>query len=243
MSPALGATRQISYSNSRRIGFIMKRIKGIPEFDRPREKMEKKGPAALSNLELLAVLLGSGIKGKDVFEVARDILKVTEGKADLVSLETLRSIDGVGLAKAAQIMAALEYAKRLLVRDGVIIKSAEDALALTEELKDKKQEYFLTLTLDGASRLIQKRTVFIGTLNKSIVHPREIFADAISDRAAGIIFVHNHPSGNTEPSEEDFAITERLLATAKIVGIDVIDHIIVGRIDYFSFQAAGLLKQ
>ncbi len=221
----------------------MRRIKGIPEFDRPREKMKKKGPAALSNLELLAVLLGSAIKGKDVFEVARDILKVTEGKADLVSLETLRSIDGVGLAKAAQIMAALEYAKRLLVPDGVIIKSAEDALALTEELKDKKQEYFLTLTLDGASRLIQKRTVLIVTLNKSIVHPREVFADAINDRAACIIFVHNHPSGNTEPSEEDFAITERLLATAKIVGIDVIDHIIVGGKGYFSFQAAGLLNE
>lgn len=204
--------------------------------------MEKKGPAALSNLELLAVLLGSGIKGKDVFEVARDILEVTEEKADLISLETLRSIDGVGLAKATQIMAAIEYAKRLLVREGVSIKSTEDVLALTEELKDKKQEYFLTLTLDGASRLIQKRTVFIGTLNKSIVHPREVFADAISDRAAGIIFIHNHPSGNTEPSEEDFAITERLLATAKIVGIDVIDHIIVAGSGYFSFQAAGLLS-
>ncbi|MGA7874799.1 MAG: DNA repair protein RadC, partial [Desulfoferrobacter sp.] len=165
------------------------------------------------------------------------------GKADLVSLETLRSIDGVGLAKATQIMAALEYAKRLLVRDGVIIKSAAEALALTEELKNKKQEYFLTLTLDGASRLIQKRTVFIGTLNKSIVHPREIFEDAISDRAAGIIFVHNHPSGNTESSKEDFAITERLLATAKIVGIDAIDHIIVGGSGYFSFQAAGLLNE
>ena len=221
----------------------MKIIKGIPEFDRPREKMERKGPAALSNLELLAVLLGSGIRGKGVFEVARDILQVTEGKADLISLEALRGIEGVGLAKASQIMAAIEFAKRLLVRDDVKITSVNDALALTDELKDKKQEYFLTLTLDGASRLIQKRMVFMGTLNKSIVHPREIFADAVSDRAAGIIFVHNHPSGNTEPSEEDFAITERLLDAAKIMGIDVIDHIIVGRNGYFSFQAAGLVKQ
>jgi DNA repair protein RadC len=120
------------------IGIVMKRIKGIPEFDRPREKMEKKGPAALSNLELLAVLLGSGIRGKGVFEVARDILKLTEGKADLISLETLRGIDGVGLAKASQIMAAIEFAKRLLVRDDVRIKSIHDVLALTDELKDKK---------------------------------------------------------------------------------------------------------
>lgn len=205
--------------------------------------MARKGPEALSNLELLGVLLGSGIRGKGVLEVARDILKVTEGKVDLISMDTLQSVDGVGLAKASQIMAAIEFAKRLLVRDNVRISSVNDALALTEELKDKKQEYFLTLTLDGASRLIQKRTVFIGTLNKSIVHPREVFADAVSDRAAGIIFVHNHPSGNTEPSEEDFAITERLLAAAQIMGIDVIDHIIVGRDGYFSFQAAGLLRQ
>lgn len=221
----------------------MRNIKNISESDRPREKMVRKGPEALSNLELLAVLLGSGIRGKGVLEVARDILKVTEGKVDRISLDNLQRIDGVGLAKAGQIMAALEFAKRLLVHDNVRITSVNDALALTEELKDKKQEYFLTLTLDGASRLIQKRTVFIGTLNKSIVHPREVFADAVSDRAAGIIFVHNHPSGNTEPSEEDFAITERLLAAAQMMGIDVIDHIIVGRDGYFSFQAAGLLRQ
>lgn len=149
------ALQRISYSNSIHIGTVMKKIVGIPEFDRPREKMERKGPEALLNLELLAVLLGSGIRGKGVFEVARDILKVTEGKADLISLETLRSIDGVGLAKASQIMAAIEFAKRLLVRDDVKISSVNDALALTDELKDKKQEYFLTLTLDGASRLIQ----------------------------------------------------------------------------------------
>jgi DNA repair protein RadC len=116
----------------------MKRIKGIPEFDRPREKMEKKGPGALSNLELLAVLLGSGIKGKGVFEVARDILKEMEDKLDLVTLETLRGIDGVGLAKAGQIIAAIEFAKRFLVRDDLKITSVHEALALTEELKDKK---------------------------------------------------------------------------------------------------------
>jgi len=143
------AMQRISYSNSIHIGTVMKKIVGIPEFDRPREKMERKGPEALLNLELLAVLLGSGLRGKGVFEVARDILKVTEGKADLISLETLRSIDGVGLAKASQIMAAIEFAKRLLVRDDVKISSVNDALALTDELKDKKQEYFLTLTLDA----------------------------------------------------------------------------------------------
>src|SRR3990167_1160795 len=201
----------------------MKKIKNIPEFDRPREKMEKKGAKALSDLELLAVLLGSGIQGKDVFEVARDI-------------------EGVGLAKACQIMAAIEFSKRFLVKEGIKVKNAEDAAKLTEELKDKKQEYFLSLTLDGASNLIQKRTVFIGTLNHSIVHPREVFADAISDRAAGIIFVHNHPSGDIDPSKEDIAITNRLLEVGKMVGIEVIDHVIISKDGCFSFQAEGMLK-
>jgi len=113
---------------------------------------------------------------------------------------------------------------------------------LARELKTKKQEYFLSLTLDGASNLIQKRTVFIGTLNHSVVHPREVFADAISDRAAGIIFVHNHPSADISPSKEDIAITRRLIETGKIVGIEVIDHIIVSRNGHFSFQAEGMLK-
>ncbi len=220
----------------------MKKIKTIPQFDRPREKMEQKGAKALSNLELLAVLLGSGIKGKDVFEVARDILRLAQDDFDNISLEKLKDIEGVGLAKACQIMAAIELSKRFLIKEGIKIKNVDDVLRLTEELKDKKQEYFLSLALDGASNLIQKRTVFIGTLNHSIVHPREVFADAISDRAAGIVFVHNHPSGNAEPSKEDIAITKRLVEVGKIIGIEVIDHIIIGKNGYFSFQAEGMLR-
>ena len=220
----------------------MKRIKTLPQFDRPREKMEQKGAKALSNLELLAVLLGSGIKGKGVFEVAKDILNLTKDNFDSINIETLKNIEGVGLAKACQIMAAIEFAKRFLVNEGIKIKNTEDVVNLARELKTKKQEYFLSLTLDGASNLIQKRTVFIGTLNHSVVHPREVFADAISDRAAGIIFVHNHPSADISPSKEDIAITRRLIETGKIVGIEVIDHIIVSRNGHFSFQAEGMLK-
>lgn len=120
----------------------------------------------------------------------------------LLSLpEKLNNYSGVGLAKACQIMAEIEFSKKFLIKDGVKVKNTEDVVRLTEELKDKKQEYFLSLTLDGASNLIQKRTVFIGTLNQSIVHPREVFADAISNRAAGIVFVHNHPSGDVTPSK------------------------------------------
>jgi len=220
----------------------MRKIKNIPEFDRPREKMKQKGAQALSNLELLAVLLGSGVKGKDVFQVAKDILKLAQDNFDNISLEKLKNIEGIGLAKSCQIMAAIEFSKRFLVKEGIKIRNAEDVVNLTEELKDKKQEYFLTLTLDGASNLIQKRTVFIGTLNHSIVHPREVFADAICDRAAGIIFVHNHPSGNVEPSGEDIAITNRLLEIGKIVGIEVIDHLIISKNGYFSFKTEEMLK-
>lgn len=221
----------------------MRKIKNIPEFDRPREKMEMKGAKALSNLELLAVLLGSGIKGKDVFEVAKDILKLAQNDFESLDLEKLKNIEGVGLAKACQIMAAIEFSKRFLIKDGVKVKNTEDVVRLTEELKDKKQEYFLSLTLDGASNLIQKRTVFIGTLNHSIVHPREIFADAISDRAAGIVFVHNHPSGDVTPSKQDIDLTIRLIEAGKIVGIEVIDHVIIGKGGHFSFQAEGMLKE
>ena len=116
-------------------------------------------------------------------------------------------------------------------------------LKIVEDIRNKKQEYFITLTLTGASDLIEKRIVFIGTINQSIVHPREIFADAISDRAAGIVFVHNHPMDDPSPSDDDIGITDRLCEVARIVGIEVIDHIIVSKKDYFSFQAEGLLNK
>jgi len=139
-------------------------------------------------------------------------------------------------------MAAIEFSKRFLLKEGIKIKNVDNVVRLTEELKDKRQEYFLSLTLDGASNLIQKRTVFIGTLNHSIVHPREVFADAISERAAGIIFVHNHSSRDAMPSKEDIAVTQRLMEVGKIVGIEVIDHIIISKGSYFSFQAERMLK-
>lgn len=139
-------------------------------------------------------------------------------------------------------MAAIEFSKRFLVKERIKVKNIDDVVKLVEELRAKKQEYFLSLTLDGASYLIQKRTDFIGTLNHSIVHPREVFADAISDRGAGIIFVHNHPSGNIDPSKEDIAITKRLLEVGKMVVIEVNDNVIFGKEGCFSFQAEGMLK-
>lgn len=219
----------------------MRKIKNIPKSDRPREKLQKKGVKALSNDELLAAMLGKGVKGRDVFHIAKDILKLAKDDFNNLTFEKLEKIEGVGLAKACQILSAIEFSKRFLVKDGIKIKTAKDITNLTKELKNKKQEYFLTFTLDGANNLIRKRVVFIGTLNRSLVHPREVFADAITDRAASIIFVHNHPSGNLTPSREDKLITERLIKTGDTVGIKVLDHIIVSKNGYFSFQAEGIL--
>ena len=220
-----------------------KALKNIPEFDRPREKMVTKGVQSLNNEELLMVILGRGMKGRDVRILAKEILKEVEREPHNISLEELTNIKGVGLAKATQILASFEFAKRYLIKEGVKIRNARDIVEQVKDIRNKKQEYFITLTLNGASILIEKRTVFIGTINNSIVHPREIFADAISDRATGIIFVHNHPMDDPKPSNEDIAITKRLCEVAKVVGIEVIDHIIVSKDQYFSFQAEGLLTE
>ena len=214
----------------------MKRIKEMPVFDKPREKMNKNGVRALSDMELLAVLLGSGIKGADVFTLARDILKIAQSDFNSLNIDNLTKIDGIGLAKAAQIVAAIEFAKRFLIKEEVKIMSSDDILKLTDDLKNKKQEYFIVITLDGAHNLIQKRVVFIGTLNRTLIHPREIFADALTDRAADIVLIHNHPSGSLEPSREDLDITRQLEDAGKILGINILDHIIISKSGYYSFQ-------
>jgi len=222
---------------------LTKTLKNIPEHDRPREKMVKKGIQSLNNEELLMVILGRGMKGRDVRMLAREILKQVEKEPQNINLEKLTRIQGIGLAKAAQILASFEFAKRYLIKEGIKIRNVHDIIEQVKDIRNKKQEHFITLTLNGASTLIEKRTIFIGTVNNSIIHPREIFADAISDRATGIIFVHNHPMDDPKPSKEDIAITKRLCEVAKVVGIEVIDHIIVSKADYFSFQAEGILNK
>jgi len=218
------------------------KIKELPEFDRPREKLEKLGPRALSNIELIAVLLGKGTRVKDVYQLSKEIIACVENDFENLNFTTLMKIDGLGKTRACQILAAIEFSQRYLLQDDVKIQSAGDVYKLVNDLKEKKQEYFVTLTLDGAARLIQKRVVFIGTLNQSLVHPREVFADAILDRAAGIICVHNHPSGNIQPSREDIAVTKKLVEAGKIIGIRIMDHVIIGKNTYYSFQAGGLLN-
>jgi len=196
---------------------------------------------ALKNEELLAVLLGSGVQGKDVRKLAKEIISLMDEGLGQLTLERLCTIHGLGTAKASQILAALELSKRYLIRSNRRITDAADVYQELAKYADRSQEYFLTITLDGASHIIQTRTVFIGTLNQSLVHPREVFADAIADRAAGIIVAHNHPSGTLEPSRADMQITQRLKEVAKLVGIELLDHVILTKEGYYSFSDEGVL--
>lgn len=219
----------------------MKSIKEMYQHDKPREKLARRGTQALKNEELLSVLLGSGVRGKDVRKLSREIIVLFEQDFDALSLEGLCDVHGLGPAKASQILAAIELSRRYLIQNNRRITSAKDVYEELSSFGSKKQEYFLTITLDGASHIIETRTVFIGTLNQSMVHPREVFADAISDRAAGVIIAHNHPSGTLEASRADIQITQRLKEVAKLVGIELLDHVILTSGGYYSFSEEGLL--
>ncbi|MCB4754713.1 MAG: DNA repair protein RadC [Sulfurovum sp.] len=219
----------------------MKKIAELYKKDKPREKLISKGVEALKNEELMAVLIGSGVQGNDVRKLSKEIISVLNAGLDGVSLETLCDIRGLGTAKASQILSAIELSKRYLIRTHKRITDAKDVYEELQNYCNKKQEYFLSITLDGASHIINTRTVFIGTLNQSMVHPREVFANAIADRAAGIIIAHNHPSGTLHPSRADIRITERLKEVAKLVGIELLDHVILSQEGYYSFSDEGLL--
>jgi len=219
----------------------MKTIKELHNDDKPREKLVKKGVQALKNDELLSIILGSGIKGKDVRKLSREIVSILDTSYNTLTLDQLRNIHGLGIAKASQILASIELAKRYTSKNNKKITSARDVYNELKSFSDKKQEYFLTITLDGASHIINTRTVFIGTLNQSLVHPREVFADAIADRSAGIIIAHNHPSGTLIASRADIQITQRLKEVSKLVGIELLDHVILAKSGFYSFADEGVL--
>jgi DNA repair protein RadC len=219
----------------------LRHIKDIPDFDRPREKLAARGPEALSDSELLAILLGSGVRGKDVFQVARAILRKLDKDKLTIGVKDLVLIEGVGFAKACQIVASFELARRRLLQESVVVHKADDVLPLISYIADKKQEYFLCVSLNGANEVIGNRVVTVGLLNTSQVHPREVFVDAISDRAASVILAHNHPSGVLEPSPDDIATTRQLVDAGKILGIPVLDHIIITKKSHLSFKEGGFM--
>jgi DNA repair protein RadC len=222
-----------------------KKIKDLPKFERPREKLIKKGAKALKKEELLAILLRTGLKGKNALEIANDILiKYSDKKLLDASYEELRNMRGVGPTKATQILAAIELGSRLFKEKSekeIYITSPEDIVKELAHIKENKKENFVALYLDARNKLIYKETISIGSLNASLVHPREVFEPAVRNLAAQIILAHNHPSGDPEPSEDDLEMTKRLVEASKILGIDVIDHIIITKNRFFSFKEKGLI--
>ena len=217
------------------------RIARMPKDERPREKLQRLGPSALSDHELMAVLIGSGTKGSDVLTVAKRVVARLDETKGHLSLDELTAIEGIGLAKAALIAAAMEFFRRRIRPEGVKISKAEDVLPLIRHYADRKQEYFISISLNGANEVITSRVVSIGLVNTTQVHPREVFADPITDRATAIIVAHNHPSGSLAPSIEDKMVTKKLSEAGQILGITLLDHIIFSTKGYYSFLEHGLL--
>jgi len=222
-------------------------IRDLPVSERPRERLQKLGVAALSAQEILALILGRGVAGESVMVTVQRLLarfSDLKGMAH-ASVEELSQVKGVGLAKAAQVQAAFELAKRMEgyadVGEKPVVKTPADVAGLVGgRLRDQKKEHFLALLLDTRNRLIKLAEISVGSLDTSIVHPREVFKEAISASAASVIFAHNHPSGNPEASEDDIELTKRLAQAGEIVGIEVLDHIIIGDNNSLSLKRAGL---
>ena len=219
----------------------MKSITQLENIDKPREKLIKKGANALKDYELLAILLGSGVQGKDVIKLSQEIIKLFEDDFENLNLEKLLSIHGLGLAKASQILSSIELSRRYLSKQNKKITSANDVYEELKEYHNKKQEYFLALYLDGANHLIQTKVITIGILNQSLVHPREVFSYAIEKRCASIIVAHNHPSGILEASSEDINVTKRLQESGKILGIELLDHLIITNDGFVSLKEECVL--
>lgn len=218
-----------------------RRIHQIPAADRPREKLQRKGAAALSDFELLEALIGNGSAGTDVGSIARQIQKQLQQGTAALNYETLTALKGVSTATASKLLAALELSKRHLIRDAEPLRTQADILARLADIRTKQQEYFISLSLDGGQRLIAQRTITIGTLDSVLAHPREVFADAIADRAANVIVAHNHPSGDVKPSQKDITLTQQLVAAGQLLGVPLRDHVIVTKTDYFSYRQHHLL--
>jgi len=217
------------------------RIKDLPVQDRPREELLHKGAAALSDQELLAVLLGKGTRDTDVMTLAGKLAKVIDKKGLAVAAEDLRAFDGVGDAKAALLLAALEFARRRIKPEGTRIKTPADLLPHVRHYADRKQEHFLCASINGANEIINIRVVSIGLIDRAPVHPGEVLADALADRASAVIVAHNHPAGGVEPSAADVEATKQLKAAGAVMGIALLDHIIFNRSGYYSFLEAGRL--
>jgi len=223
-------------------------VKDLPLDDRPREKLLLRGAQNLSDAELIAILLRTGKKGKSVLEIAREIIK-SDGNLAMVATRTvdsLKKIDGIGNDKAATLAAAFELSRRILSQTKWFsqqkVTSPQDiADIFIPILRDELKEKFIVVCLNSANRIIKQEVISVGNLNSSVVHPREIFKVAIDNSSASIILIHNHPSGNPEPSNEDIQITKKIVESGKILDIPVFDHLIIASETYTSFVEKRLI--
>jgi len=219
------------------------KIKDLPKVDRPREKLEKYGPEKLSDSELLAILLRTGSKGINVVELARKILGKFSGsglaKADF---KDLKNTFGLGAAKACEIVACFELGRRLLQnKKSQIYLTPKDVWNELKDIRDNKKEHFVIFFLDARNQEIKREIISVGSLNANLVHPREVFEPAVRHLAAQVILAHNHPAGDPMPSKEDSEITKQLVEAGKLLGIEIRDHVIVSKTNFFSFADHKLL--
>ena len=222
-------------------------IRELPPEQRPRERMLKEGAANLSDIDLLAIMLRTGTAKVSAMELAAEIIGRFRDLRALsqATIEELSEVKGVGPVKAVQVKAALELGRRLATlppEERPIIRCPEDvASLLMEDMRNLDREYFLALLLNTKNQVLAKETISIGTLNASMVHPRELFKIAVKRSAAAMILAHNHPSGDPAPSKEDISLSKRLIEAGEILGIDVLDHIIIGDNKFTSLKSKGLI--
>ena len=219
------------------------KIHDMPKVDRPREKLEKYGPGKLSSSELLAILLRTGSKGVNVVELSNSILKkFGNGVLANATVEELQDLHGLGAAKACEIVACFELGRRLLKnKPAALLLSPEQVATELKDIRNHKKEHFVIFYLDSRNNEVKREIISVGTLNASIVHPREVFEPAIQHNANAVIVAHNHPSGDPEPSDEDKILTNRLVEAGKILGIELLDHVVVTGDKHLSFKKKGLI--
>lgn len=216
-------------------------IHALPPQERPREKLAARGVSALTDHELLALMIGSGNRNRGVERVASDLLDFLDLIDDVPEPSDLLAVEGIGPARSALICAALEYARRRFRPARRRIGEPADVLPLLSHWSDRPQEHFLTLSLNGAHEVLRVRMISRGILDRTVVHPREVYADPLSDRAAAVIVAHNHPSGKLEPSTEDRELTDRLRGAGDLLGIPLLDHVIFSTEGFYSFLERGEL--
>ncbi len=218
------------------------KLKNLPKVDLPREKLEKYGSKKLKDFELLAILLGSGIQGLNVLELSKKVLQKTKKRGlENIRLEDLLEIKGLGKAKALQIIAVLELGNRFTQNEKLEILSPKDIWLLCADIKDSKKEHLVAFYLDTQNRLMERQIISVGTLDSSLVHPREVFEPAIRLHASSIIVAHNHPSNKTDPSLQDIEVTKRLKQAGEILGVDLQDHVIISSKDLYSLKKEKML--